>query len=118
LNFGLWHGTAGAAGQVVLEHSWLLLGSFFAAFAGAIDNIAKATPTTMIDEVFMAFLPNSKTSPERGRSGPHHALAITRIFRVGGNALGRSEFSPQPIECEFLFRIARCYPMWFICELP
>jgi hypothetical protein len=51
---------------VVVEQLPVVVAKYLlSAFAGAIDNVTTARPTTRSDRVFMAFPPNSRTSPER-----------------------------------------------------
>jgi hypothetical protein len=51
---GFEHCKAEILGQVVTEHPYFLLFSFFSAFAGAIEKIAAARPATKSDAAFMA----------------------------------------------------------------
>jgi hypothetical protein len=57
------HGT-GETTPVVVEQLPVVVAKYLlSAFADAIDRIAKARLTTTSDEIFMAFLPTSRTSP-------------------------------------------------------
>ena len=67
------HGTGETMPVVVEQLPVVVVKYLLSAFAGAIDKIAKARPTTNGDAVFMAFLPNSKTSPERGHGALKNA---------------------------------------------